>query len=244
MFGLPILYFRIPPVLFGHYLVFIPKGDRGRAGSADRQDSDGDDSDGPDDEDNDGEEEDEEDSQAESGLSATPSVSASPQHFPANQADTAPSSLLAQMSISPNLTPAPQPQPPPASDSQTSDIESVAMMSPVSLVRQMSISASCSSPGPSPTSFTSHPAPASESQNSDTDSVHMMSPVSPCRQMSIDYPEFDVPPSPPVPGKGAKLGQVRPVSSQSLSFSSYIPPSLHVHLTPYPVPDPLCIQMS
>ncbi|KAK7139484.1 hypothetical protein R3I93_016578 [Phoxinus phoxinus] len=182
-------------------------GDRGRPGSADRQDSDGDDSDGPDDEDNDGEEEDEEDSQAESGLSATPSVSASPQHFPAIQADIAPSSLLAQMSISPNLTPAPQPQPPPASDSQTSDTESVAMMSPVSLVRQMSISASCSSPGPSPSSFTSHPAPASESQNSDTDSVHMMSPVSPCRQMSIDYPEFDVPPSPPVPGKGAKLGQ-------------------------------------
>ncbi|XP_048059456.1 zinc finger protein 40 isoform X1 [Megalobrama amblycephala] len=182
-------------------------GDRGRAGSADRQDSDGDDSDGPDDEDNDGEEEDEEDSQAESGLSATPSVSASPQHFPANQADTAPSSLLAQMSISPNPTPAPQPQPPPASDSQNSDTESVAMMSPVSLVRQMSISASCSSPGPSPTSFISHPAPASESQTSDTDSVHMMSPVSPCRQMSIDYPEFDVPPSPPVPGKGAKLGQ-------------------------------------
>ncbi|RXN09218.1 zinc finger 40-like isoform X2 [Labeo rohita] len=182
-------------------------GDRGRAGSADRQDSDGDDSDGPDDEDNDGEEEDEEDSQAESGLSATPSVSASPQHIPANQADMAPSSLLAKMSISPNRTPAPQTQPPQASDSQTSDTESVAMTSPVSLVRQMSISASCSSPGPSPTSFTSHPAPASESHTSDTDSVHMMSPVSPCRQMSIDYPDFDVPPSPPVPGKGGKLGQ-------------------------------------
>lgn len=182
-------------------------GDRGRAGSADRQDSDGDDSDGPDDEDNEGEEEDEEDSQAESGLSATPSVSASPQHFSANQADLAPSSLLAQMSISPNPSPALQSQPPPSSDSQTSDTESVAMTSPVSLVRQMSISASCSSPGPNPTSFTSHPTPASESHTSDTDSVHMMSPVSPCRQMSIDYPDFDVPPSPPVSGKGAKLGQ-------------------------------------
>ncbi|KAF4100743.1 zinc finger protein 40 isoform X3 [Onychostoma macrolepis] len=182
-------------------------GDRGRAGSADRQDSDGDDSDGPDDEDNDGEEEDEEDSQAESGLSATPSVSASPQHFPANQADMAPSSLLAKMSISPTRSLAPQTQPTQASDSQTSDTESVAMTSPVLLVRQMSISASCSSPGPYPTSFTSHPTPASESHTSDTDSVHMMSPVSPCRQMSIDYPDFDVPPSPPVPGKGGKLGQ-------------------------------------
>uniref|UniRef100_A0A9J7XH61 Zinc finger protein 40 n=1 Tax=Cyprinus carpio carpio TaxID=630221 RepID=A0A9J7XH61_CYPCA len=182
-------------------------GDHGRAESSDRQDSDGDDSDGPDDEDNDGEEEDEEDSQAESGLSATPSVSASPQHLPANQADMAPSSLLAKMSISLNQTPAPQTQPPQASDSQTSDTEPVAMTSPVSLVRQMSISASCPSPGPSPTSFTSYPAPASESHTSDTDSVHMMSPVSPCRLMSIDYPDFDVTPSPPVPGKGGKLSQ-------------------------------------
>ncbi|XP_056596981.1 zinc finger protein 40 isoform X2 [Triplophysa dalaica] len=214
-------------------------GDRGRAESADRQDSDGDDSDGPDDEDNDGEEEDEEDSQAESGLSATPSVSASPQHFPANQADIAPSSLLAQMSISLNPTPAPQP---PASDSQTSDTESVAMTSPVSLVRQMSISASCSSPGPSLTSFSSYPVPASETHASDTDSVHMMSPISPCRQMSIDYPDFDVPPSPPVPGKGTKFAQVRPVSSLSLSFPSCIPSSLHVHLTPYQYPTPYSFQ--
>lgn len=152
----------------------------------------------------------------------------------------APSSLLAKMFISPNRSPAPQTQPTQASDSQTSDIETVAMTSPVLLVRQMSISASCSSPGPCPTSFTSHPA--SESHTSDTDSVHMMSPVSPCRQMSIDYPDFDVPPSPPVPGKGGKLGQVRPVSSQSLSFPSFIPPSLHVHFTPYQYPTPYAFQ--
>ncbi|XP_066529727.1 zinc finger protein 40 isoform X2 [Hoplias malabaricus] len=189
-------------------------GDRGRASSADRQDSDGDDSDGPDDEDNDGEEEDEEDSQAESGVSATPSVSASPQHLPSSQPDPAPSSLLAQMSISPNPRPALLPQVP-ASESHALDSESVAMTSPVSLVRQMSISASCSSPGPS-ISFASHPAPASESHASDTESVHMMSPVSPCRQMSIDYPDIDVPPSPPVPGKGSKLGQDGSMTSSSL----------------------------
>ncbi|KAK1805322.1 hypothetical protein P4O66_019663 [Electrophorus voltai] len=186
----------------------------GRAGSADRPDSDGDDSDGPDDEDNDGEEEDEEDSQAESGLSATPSVSASPQHLSSNQADPVPSSLLAQMSISPSPHHEPLTQAP-ASESQASDIESVAMTSPVSLVRQMSISASCSSPGPSPSSFTSYPGPASESHASDTESVHMMSPVSPCRQMSIDYPDIDVPPSPPMPGKDSKLGQ-----NGSTGFSS------------------------
>ncbi|XP_030645359.1 zinc finger protein 40 [Chanos chanos] len=183
-------------------------GDRGRTSSADRPDSDGDESDGPDDEDNDGEEEDEEDSQAESGLSATPSISASPQHMPSAQPDTAPSSLLAQMSISPGLAPHPQP---PVTDSQTSDTDSVAMMSPVSLVRQMSISASCSSPGPIP--FSSPLAPASDCHTSDTESVHMMSPVSPCRQMSIDYPDFDVPPSPPVLGKGSKLGQAGPANS-------------------------------
>ncbi|KAI4883287.1 hypothetical protein NFI96_021028, partial [Prochilodus magdalenae] len=190
-------------------------GDRaGRAGSADRQDSDGDESDGPDDEDNDGEEEDEEDSQAESGVSATPSVSASPQHLPSSQADPAPSSLLAQMSISPNPRPALLPQAS-ASESQASDTDLVAMTSPVSLVRQMSISASCSSPGPSPSSFAPHPPPASESHASDTESVHMMSPVSPCRQMSIDYPDIDVPLSPPVPGKGSKLGQDGSMSSSS-----------------------------
>uniref|UniRef100_A0A4W4DS89 HIVEP zinc finger 1 n=1 Tax=Electrophorus electricus TaxID=8005 RepID=A0A4W4DS89_ELEEL len=150
---------------------------KGRAGSADRPDSDGDDSDGPDDEDNDGEEEDEEDSQAESGLSATPSVSASPQHLSSNQADPVPSSLLAQMSISPS------PHHEPLTQAPASD------------------------PGPSPSSFTSYPGPASESHASDTESVHMMSPVSPCRQMSIDYPDIDVPPSPPMPGKDSKLGQ-------------------------------------
>jgi hypothetical protein len=58
-----------------------PAGDRGHAGSSDRQDSDADDSDGADDEDNDEEEEEEE----ESGLSTNPSVSASPQGLPIMQ---------------------------------------------------------------------------------------------------------------------------------------------------------------
>ncbi|XP_060799193.1 zinc finger protein 40 [Neoarius graeffei] len=189
-------------------------GDHGRMGNADRQDSDGDDSDGPDDEDNDGEEEDEEDSQAESGLSATPSVSASPQHLPSSQADPAPSSLLAQMSISPNPNPAPLPQIP-GSKSQALDTDSLAITSSVSLVRQMSSSAVCSSHGPSPSYFVSYPAPTSECNSSDTESVHMMSPVSPCRQMSIDYPDPDVPPSPPMPSKISSSGQDESTSSDS-----------------------------
>ncbi|XP_076865628.1 zinc finger protein 40 [Brachyhypopomus gauderio] len=210
----------------------------GRAGGADRPDSDGDDSDGPDDEDNDGEEEDEDDSQAESGLSATPSVSASPQHFSSGQADPVPSSLLAQMSISPSPHPTPQA---PASEYQASDTESVAMTSPVSLVKQMSISASCSSPGPSPPSFTSYPGPASESHASDTESVHMMSPISPCRQMSIDYPDTDVPPSPPVPGKGSKLSQDGSSSEPNSNIdrsTQTSSDSLHGPLH-FPVPGPI-----
>ncbi|XP_060753588.1 zinc finger protein 40 isoform X1 [Tachysurus vachellii] len=189
-------------------------GDHGRTGNADRQDSDGDDSDGPDDEDNDGEEEDEEDSQAESGLSATPSVSASPQHLQSGQGDPAPSSLLAQMSISPNPNPTPLPQIP-GTKPQALDTDSFAITSSVSLVRQMPSSAVCSIHGPSLSSFVSYPAPTSESNSSDTESVHMMSPVSPSRQMSIDYPDFDVPPSPPMPSKTSLSGQDESPSSIS-----------------------------
>lgn len=235
-----------------------------RGSSTDRPDSDADDSDGPEDEDNDGEEEDEEDSQAESGLSATPSVSASPQHFGgASQPDVAPSSLLAQMSISSSQqTPPPPPPPPPSQTSQSqtsapakppaqnlpqapsvgptdpSDLDSVAMLSPLSPTKQMTISAMIVSPTTT-ASFTHYPlatsatfatattttsvAPSSSSSDphgSDTESVHMMSPVSPCRQMSIDYPDFDVPPSPPAPGKGSsKLGQDCSSSPPTLSSS-------------------------
>lgn len=114
--------------------------------AVDRPSSDGDESDGPEDEENDAEEEDEEDSQAESSLSATPSVSASPQHVPSAPASVPPSALLAQMSLSSSSPP---------------------------------------------------PAPTTDCQTSDTESVTMMSPISPCRQMSIDYPDSEVPATPP-----------------------------------------------
>ncbi|XP_068602916.1 zinc finger protein 40 [Brachionichthys hirsutus] len=177
--------------------------DRSHVGGADRPDSDGDDSDGPDDEENDDNEEEEEDSQAESGLSTNPSVSASPQHIPSKEADVPPSALLAQMSISSvSLLPS-RPQ---ALEFHISDSESVPMMSPVSLSKQISLSGSGCSPMPLPYCPPTV-ATTTDLYTSDTESVHMMSPVSPCRQMSIDYPDFDVPPSPPVPGKGSKLGQ-------------------------------------
>ncbi|XP_063041201.1 zinc finger protein 40 isoform X2 [Engraulis encrasicolus] len=228
-------------------------GDKGRGHGADRPDSDGDDSDGPEDEDNDGEEEDEEDSQAESGLSATPSVSASPQHLGSAAPDMAPSSLLAQMTISSSQPPSAPPAQfhtdlpasPQTRSVAESESDSVAMLSPISPTKQMSISAMI--PGPSPavaiaatfthypfttpsatttsmaftscssssmaftscSSFSAAAAAAADLHGSDTESVHMMSPVSPCRQMSIDYPDFDVPASPPstTSGKGSKLSQ-------------------------------------
>lgn len=183
-----------------------PTGDRSQVSSADRQDSDGEDSDVADDDENEDNEEEEDDSQAESGLSTNPSVCASPQHAapreadaPSREADAPPSSLLAQMSISS----VPLPLRSPAPESYTSDSESVAMMSPL----------------PPPHS----PPPAvtcSESNVSDSESVAMMSPVSPCRQMSIDYPDCDVPPSPPVTSKSSKLGQVSHRSGWSLVSST------------------------
>ncbi|KAM9384706.1 LOW QUALITY PROTEIN: zinc finger protein 40 [Pholidichthys leucotaenia] len=215
-------------------------GDRSQVSSADRQDSDGDDSDGPDDEDNDDNEEEEEDSQAESGLSTNPSVSASPQHISSREAEVPPSALLAQMSISSVSLSQSQP---PAPEPLTSYSESVPMMSPVSLNKH---------PGShcSPMPFPNSPPPVAttaDSYTSDTESVHMMSPVSPCRQMSIDYPDFEVPPSPPVPVKGSKLGQDTsapavmatsessiPVdrSTQTSSFASQFP----TNITPQCVP--------
>ncbi|XP_063755456.1 zinc finger protein 40 isoform X1 [Eleginops maclovinus] len=193
-------------------------GDRSQVSSADRQDSDGDDSDGPDDEDNDDNEEEEDDSQAESGLSTNPSVSASPQHIPSKEAEVPPSNLLAQMSISSISLSFSQP---PAPESNTTT-DSVPMMSPVSLSKQISISGSCCISMPLPYS----PPPVaitSDSYTSDTDSVHMMSPVSPCRQMSVDYPDFDVPPSPPVPSKGSKIGQDISSAPPAVASESGIP---------------------
>lgn len=166
--------------------------------SADRQDSDGDESDGPDDEDNEDNEDEEDDSQAESGLSAAPSVSASPQHLPSREAEVPPSALLAQMSISSvsllPVLPEPLPSDPPA-------------MTPATLSKQTCVLGSF---GPAPVPYCPPPLSSTvDASTSDTESVHMMSPVSPCRQMSIDYPDFEGLPSPPALAKASRLGQVR-----------------------------------
>ncbi|KAJ3609243.1 hypothetical protein NHX12_023767 [Muraenolepis orangiensis] len=133
-------------------------------------------------------------------------------HLPPGPAEIPPSALLAQMSISSMPFPSAisSTLPHATSDPGASDCyseSSVAMMSPVSLYKQMSISGSCSSPGPFPSSPPPLGGQLADHHVSDTESIQMMSPVSPCRQMSIDYPDFEVPPSPPVPSKGFKLSQ-------------------------------------
>lgn len=197
--------FVFPPLPSTDRSLLSSAGDRSHVSSADRQDSDGDDSDGPDDEDNDDNEEEEDDSQPESGLSTNPSVSASPQHLSSKEAEIPPSALLAQMSISSISLLSVQPTVP---ESHTSG--GLPATAPVSLGSQICVSGSFS---PAPVPYCP-PAVATttEASTSDTESVHMMSPVSPCRQMSIDYPDCDVPPSPPALAKGCRLGQVRPFS--------------------------------
>uniref|UniRef100_A0A8C6WHE0 Zinc finger protein 40 n=1 Tax=Neogobius melanostomus TaxID=47308 RepID=A0A8C6WHE0_9GOBI len=161
---------------------------------------DSDDSDAPDDEDDPEEEED--DSQAESGLSTNPSVCASPQHFPSRDSDAPPSALLAQMSISSVLP-------------LTTDSDSVAMLSPKLLTV--------------PPSATAAPPGGAAGELSDTESVHMMSPVSPCRQMSIDFPDFEVPPSPPAPAskttKSAQLSFPVDRSTQTSCLPAHTAPA-------------------
>lgn len=75
---------------------------------------------------------------------------------------------------------------------------------------------------------------------SDTESVHMMSPVSPCRQMSIDFPDFEVPPSPPAPSKGAKSAQdASPPPSTAPSAELPLPVDRGTQTSCFPTHTPL-----
>uniref|UniRef100_A0A8C4SP93 Zinc finger protein 40 n=1 Tax=Erpetoichthys calabaricus TaxID=27687 RepID=A0A8C4SP93_ERPCA len=180
-------------------------GDKGKF-SYDRQCSDGDDSEGADDDDNDNDEEDEDDSQAESVVSATPSVTASPQHHPTmssysecssvtnfeeglksgklsgrlvtSNVDTLPKALLTQMTAF----------------SITSDGATVKLPGTSEVLTQMQIREP-SSPGV------------------DMERSSLTSPKSPCRQMSVDFPESDE-----IPVSSTKTTSVEP--SKALGQSS------------------------
>ncbi|XP_072267799.1 zinc finger protein 40 isoform X2 [Pyxicephalus adspersus] len=129
---------------------------------------DGEDSDVAEDEDNDNEDEDE-DSQAESGLSATPSVTASPQHYPFRNSQQDTSSADEDSRI-------------PHSFGQTSSMDVL----PKALITRM-------------TALTTPTICKPESQEKKNDEVSVQktippqsevsSPKSPCHQMSVDYPD-------------------------------------------------------
>ncbi|XP_039592100.1 zinc finger protein 40 [Polypterus senegalus] len=185
-------------------------GEKGKF-SYDRQCSDGDDSEGGDDDDNDNDEEDEDDSQAESVVSATPSVTASPQHHPTmcsysecssvtnfedglksgklsgrlltSSVDTLPKALLTQMTAF----------------SITSDGATVKLPGTCEVLTQMQIREP-SSPGV------------------DMERSSLTSPKSPCRQMSVDFPESDE-----IPVSSTKTMSVEPSKTLGQSSEAGVP---------------------
>ncbi|XP_015213185.2 zinc finger protein 40 isoform X1 [Lepisosteus oculatus] len=179
-------------------------GDKGRLGY-ERPGSDVEDSDGADDDDNDNEEEDEEDSQAESVLSATPSVTASPQHHPAGSSHSEfPSSASAdeQQRVTRSLA-----------RLDTALLETL----PSALLAQMSISGDAFPLSTKEVQASStHRSPGTETES---DAVAMLSPKSPCRQMSIDYPEQDDPLSPSASNKVSEPSKVHLPGGQSCQQS-------------------------
>ncbi|MBN3280555.1 ZEP1 protein, partial [Polyodon spathula] len=153
-------------------------GDRGRYGY-ERQGSDAEDSEGPDDDDNDNEEEDEEDSQAESVLSTTPSVTASPQHHPTGSTY---SESLSYTSAEEEFRITRD-----SARLETALLETL----PKALLTQMTVSSATSnSPADSLLSEIQETSTYGTA-GTETEGLLVTSPKSPCRQMSIDYPEPD-----------------------------------------------------
>ncbi|XP_033856293.3 zinc finger protein 40-like isoform X1 [Acipenser ruthenus] len=154
-------------------------GDRGRY-RYERQGSDAEDSEGPDDDDNDNEEEDEEDSQAESVLSTTPSVTASPQHHPTGSTY---SESLSYTSAEEDF----------GITRDTARLETALLETlPKALLTQMTVSsATSSSPADSLLSENQKETSTYGTAGIQTEGLLVTSPKSPCRQMSIDYPEPD-----------------------------------------------------
>ncbi|XP_041104515.1 zinc finger protein 40-like isoform X2 [Polyodon spathula] len=154
-------------------------GGRGRYGY-ERQGSDTVDSEGPDDDDNDNEEEDEEDSQAESVLSANPSVTASPQHNPTGSTyneSLSCTSAEEEFRITRD-----------SARLETALLETL----PKSLLTQMRVSSATSNnPADSLLSKIQKETSTCGTAGTETEGLLATSPKSPCCQMSVDYPEPD-----------------------------------------------------
>ncbi|KAE8597950.1 hypothetical protein XENTR_v10016654 [Xenopus tropicalis] len=153
---------------------------------------DADDSDGGDDDDNDDEDE---DSQAESGLSATPSVTASPQHYPFRNSQQDASNVDEDLRV-------------PHCFSQSNSMDSL----PKALITRMTAMT---------TSTICRPESHEERSKVDFSQVttglasEASSPKSLCHQMSVDYPEADT----------ESLGTTKSMRGHSESSSATTPSS-------------------
>ncbi|KAK6491577.1 zinc finger protein 40 [Huso huso] len=187
-------------------------GDRGRYGY-ERQGSDAEDSEGPDDDDNDNEEEDEEDSQAESVLSANPSVTASPQHHPTGSTY---SESLSYTSAEEEFRITQD-----SARLETALLETL----PKALLTQMTVSSVTSnSPADSLLSKIQKETSTYGTAATEREGPLVTSPKSPCCPMSIDYPEPDEILMPSVLNKAKEQPKVPlPVSQSFLSSEVGLP---------------------
>ncbi|XP_044311548.1 zinc finger protein 40 isoform X2 [Varanus komodoensis] len=157
-------------------------GEKQRLGY-DRSGFDADDSDGPDEDENDNEDDDE-DSQAESVISATPSVSASPQHHPSRNVSQEISSADEEIKIVDCYA---------GVHTDTLDVLPKALLTKMTVLS--SVQSDCRSAGP-PVAVICREANEGSLQNSsaDTEPPAPSETVSrsPCHQMYVDYPDTEV----------------------------------------------------
>lgn len=138
-------------------------------------------SDGPDEDDNDNEEDDE-DSQAESGLSAAPSVTASPQHLPSRSGLQDPGSVEEDLRVPSCFS---------GAHTDPMDILPRALLTKMTVLSTVQIDPNRTD---LPAKATQHTAKVEHEivPHVDTSRSPEVTPRSPSHQMSVDYPESDV----------------------------------------------------
>ncbi|XP_074843780.1 zinc finger protein 40 [Carettochelys insculpta] len=202
-------------------------GEKQRFGG-DRSGFDGEDSDGPDDDDNDNDDDDEEDSQAESVLSATPSVTASPQHHPSRNILQEATSADEEIRITDCFA-----------GIHTDSLDSL----PKALLTKMTVfstvQSDCRNSG-SPIAVTQQEAKEEKIQDKETSIEPTTSPgpspKSPCHQMSIDYPDTtealgnSATPATAVTKSTQSVGLSSPPVDQSTQTTTLVPSAA----SPYP----------
>ncbi|KAM6184558.1 zinc finger protein 40 [Rhynchocyon petersi] len=138
-----------------------------------------DESDGPEEDDNDNEDDDE-DSQAESILSATPSVAASPQHLPSRSSLQDTVSVDEETRITDCFS---------GAHSDPMDILPRALLTTMTVLSE--VQTRCSQKAQSPRTTRQYLTKEEEETSGDSSRSPEATPRSPCYQMSVDYPETE-----------------------------------------------------